>query len=1056
MRKRLMVAAAFSPLALFGLGSAYAQTTISGTQSTTVATATTGDLTITGTINPSVSSNAVTVNSNNSVTNSGTISYKDVDNATGIIAQGGFAGTITNSGSITLTESYTASDSANTDGVNEAPFAAGTNRYAIHLLGPFTGNLINSGTISIQGNNSVGIAIDGGLNGAVSNTGTISVIGDNGFGIRTAGEITGGVQISSTVNVQGQNSVGIQTGKIDGALSLYSTVTSTGYALTTRTTGTTALQNIEKTPTDVEQGGSALKIQGSVGGGILLGAPPTGVVSTDTTTDADKDGIIDSVEGATAITTYGSAPAMTIGSSAGPITIGQVATSGENAFGLVIRGTVSGQGVYDGVSATGLDIGVGNTGVTIAGGMNVIGSVTAQAYQADATAIHLERGATVPTIELLQGTYTVERGQGIIGATVTSAGANTATAILIDAGASVSTLNNFGTLTATGTGDTVNAQVVIDRSGTISKVENTGAITAVLTAAEAGGVTTGKAVALDLSANTTGITLRQELDGTVAPSITGDIYLGSGTNTVQLLSGTINGSLSLGGAAGGSITIDGGAVYQGAMTYTGSSLAINVVNGTLQNNSATTIGVSNMSVGSSGVLIVALDPQKNASTVYNASGSATFASGAKIGATLLSVPTTTQTFSIVKASSLSVGSTSTLLSALPYLFNGSISTTSNAINLTVSTKTPAQLGLNKAETGAYPAIIASLSQDTSVQTAIVSPTTQAAFAKNFDQLLPESSGAVFQTALSMSKAVSRATADRFDMSTQQDEDDDAGPGTGMWASEFYTGLDQSKQDNNAYHAAGLGLIGGVDWGGFGATIALASANITLPHSNGNDSLNSLSTFEGGLYAAPRWGPLSLDARIGAGYLTLKDRRQFAATIVSGDLSTTTSVSRTAQGSWSGYDLSGHIGAGFQANITKHFFVQPRVYADFFHTHEGAYTEAGGGNGLNLAVSARDGTQTTGTASLVTGAKFGSSFIFAPQLELGYDQVVQGGAPNTTARFAYGGPSFTVAPNTVGGAAVARFTLKGDGNYVHFSLQGGGEFRNDYHSLDLKAVFRLTY
>jgi hypothetical protein len=1057
MRKRLMAAAAFSPLALLGFSPAQAQTTISNSQSTPVATATTGDLTIAsgGTINPTTSGNAVTINSNNSVTNSGSITFNNLDNSTGIIAQGGYSGTITNAGAITVSESYTPSDSVNSDGVTEAPFAQGTNRYGIHLLGPFTGSLINSGSITIQGNNSVGIAIDGGLNGSVSDTGTVAVTGDNGFGIRTAGEITGGVQISSTVSVKGQNSVGVQTGQIDGSLTVYSSVTATGYSLTTRTTGTTALQNIEKTPTDVEQGGAAFQVQGSVAGGILLGAPPTGVVSTDTVTDADGDGIVDSVEGTAALSSYGSAPALQIGSSAGPISIGQVAASGENAFGLVIRGTIAASGVYDGFSATAVDIGAGNAGVTIAGGMNIVGTVSATAYQANATAIHLESGATVPTVELLQGTYTVERGQGIATASITSGGANTATVLQIDAGARVTSLANYGTMIASATGDTANAIVVVDKSGTLSRVENTGTITAALTAAEAGGVTTGKAVALDLSANTTGVTLRQELDGVTTPSITGDVYLGSGPNTVQLLSGTLYGSLGLGSAAS-SITIDNGAIYQGALTYSGSALSVNVINGTLQNNSATTVGTSNLSVGSSGVLIVALDPRKNANTFYNVSGSATIASGAKIGATLLSVPTAAQTFTIVKAGSLSVGSASTLLNSLPYLVTGSLSTTSNAINLTVTTKTPAQLGLNKSETSAYSAILAALPQDTSIQTAIVSPTTQAAFAKNYDQMLPESSGAVFETAMGMSKAVSRATADRFDMSTQHDEDDEEGPGTGTWASEFYTGMDQNKAENNAYHSAGLGVIGGIDWGGFGATVALASANITLPHSSGNDTLNSVSTVEGGLYAAPRYGPLSLDARIGVAYLSLKDRRQFTATIVSGDLSSTTSVSRTAEGSWSGYDLTGHIGAGFQANVTKHLFFQPKVYADFFHVHEGAYSEAGGGNGLDLNVSSRDSTQTSGTISVVTGMKFGSTLVYTPQIELGYNKVVQGGPGDTTAKFAYGGSPFTVVANGDTGGAVARLTLKADGNYVHFSLQGGGEFRSDYHSLDLKAVFRLTY
>jgi hypothetical protein len=307
----------------------------------------------------------------------------------------------------------------------------------------------------------------------------------------------------------------------------------------------------------------------------------------------------------------------------------------------------------------------------------------------------------------------------------------------------------------------------------------------------------------------------------------------------------------------------------------------------------------------------------------------------------------------------------------------------------------------------------------------------------------------------MSKAVSRATADRFDLSTQAD-DDEAPSDIGMWASEFYTGIDQTKADNNAYHSAGLGVIGGVDFGGYGATLSLASANAIRPKNAGGDNLNSISTVEGGFYAAPRFGPISIDARLGGGFLRMTNRRQFVATILSSDLSTTTAVSRSAESDWNGFDLTGHIGAGVQANITPHLFFQPKVYADFFHVQEDAYNERGGGSGFNLDVAGRTSTQTSATASLVTGMKFGSSFVYSPQIEIGYDDVVQGGPGNTTAHFAYGGPNFTVQPNAVGGAALVRLSLKGDGNYVHFSFQGGGEFNNKYRAVDLRAVFRMTY
>jgi len=279
--------------------------------------------------------------------------------------------------------------------------------------------------------------------------------------------------------------------------------------------------------------------------------------------------------------------------------------------------------------------------------------------------------------------------------------------------------------------------------------------------------------------------------------------------------------------------------------------------------------------------------------------------------------------------------------------------------------------------------------------------------------------------------------------------------SGFWASEFYSGIEQNKADNTAYHSAALGVIGGYDFGGTGFTVAAGSSNITRPHGVG-DSLNAVSVVELGAYAEPRFGALSIDARLGAGWLHVSNRREFVSQIVSGDTSATSTITRTAKGDWSGYDLSAHLGAGLQFDVTKHLFFQPKVYADVFHMHESAYNERNGGTGYDLNVSQRTGTQTNGTASLTTGLRFGNQFVISPQLEVGYDKVVSGGPGDTTARFAYGGPSFTVAPNHVDGAAMGRLTLRGDGNYVHFSLQAGGEYASGYHSMDLKAVFRLTF
>jgi hypothetical protein len=1086
MRKRLMAAAAIAPLML-GYSAAHAQSllTISSGTSTPVATATAvssapGDIDLNGNGGITLNNNAapaITLNSDNNVSVEGAITSKNINNVTGILItgnSGAVGNTVSNSGTINLTEDYTPSDSVNTDGIAEAPFASptSTGRIGIHLTGAFAGSIANDGVINIQGNNSTGILIENSLNstlltaGAVAlettSGGTITVTGNNDYGIRItgpgstaggAGSVTGNVLIQGAITVHGQNSVGFESdGPISGSLGIYSSITATGYAVETRETGT-ILTNIEKTPTDTQLGGSAVVIAGSVGAGVFLGAPPSTVQSTDTTTDADGDGIVDSAEGTSSLISYGSAPALQIGGQV-PITLGNFSanTTTDNAYGLIIEGTVSGQGLLDGVNATAVNIaGVNGAAVNLSGGIKVTSTstVSAVAYEADATAIHLGAGVSGVTLE----------NDGAITASVTASGAHTATALVIDAGASLTNLTNNGTISANTSGDAASGAVIIDHSGTLSNVTNNGQITASLTAGGPGEAITGTGVALDLSANTTGINLTQQQGTAItAPVIVGDVLLGSGVNTVNLLNGSMYGKLSFGSAAGSDFEIENAALYSGALTYTGSGLAIHLDNGTLNDMSPTTINASELRVGSQSTLTVALDPAHGAATFFNVSGAATIAAGAKIGATVLSTPSLGgQTFTIIRSPQLSLGAIdSSLLGTLPYLFNGTLTSEATSLSISIQTKTPAQMNLNKAETSAFGAIYAALPQDSGIQTAVLGGTTRAAFVGTYDQLLPSSSGDVFQTAFGVSKAVSRATAERFDTSNEnQDEDDDDFIVSGFWASEFYSSMDQTKVDNNGYHSAALGLIGGYDFGGTGVTIAAASSNIIRPGQIG-DGLNAVSVVEAGFYASPRFGALSIDARLGAGWMYASDRREFVSSVVTGDLSSTSTISRTAKGSWNGLDLSAHLGAGLTFDVGKHLFFEPKAYADVFYLREGAYDEHGGGSGFDLNVASRSGTQTNGTISLVSGMHFGNQFVFTPQIELGYDKVVTGGPGDTTAQFAYGGPSFTVAPNQIDGAAMARLSLRGDGNYVHFSLQGGGEYSNNYRSLDLKAVFRLTF
>ena len=1084
MRIRMMTAACVAPLCLLALqGVARAQTyTVStsttspiDTLSTVGNTGGTLDISAGGSVNPTVSGPAVKLDSNANVTVEGSIGFSNVDYAVGIQAAAGETGSINNTGSISIGETF--SPGINKDGYSYEPYAQGTGRYGIQTLGAFTGG-ITAGTITVTGNNSYGVYIANGLAGGpgvgfLSLSGPITTSGDGGVGVYTAGEITGGVQVTGGVSVHGQYTVGMQTtGQIDGAFGIYSTITSTAYASTSRPTTSTILNDVQGTPSQIEQSGSALIVQGNVTGGIFLGAPPTGTASG-STADLDLDGVPDGSEGTGSVVTFGSAPAFVIGG-ASPITIGEFGSCnglsyglGENCFGLIIEGSIAGDGIYDSVSGTGLQIGGNGGTVNILGGIRLsyTGYISASSYQNNATAMILESGVSTPVIQ----------NEGTIAANIIAdSGAHSANALLIQSGASVPTLTNYGIISAYVTGDSTSAYAVVDSSGTVTKVVNQGQITATVTPTLATDATTGSTVALDLRANTTGVTLTQSMGGPndTSPYITGDVLLSqSAPNTVQLLAGSVTGALSLGNGVGGQLTIDNGASYVGALTFGGSGIAVSIPNGTLQDNSPTTINGTSLSLGANSKLIFALDPKQSASggtnTLFNV-GTATIASGASFGATFLSAPTSTQTFTVIKAGALTSG-VSSLSATSPFLFNTTAQTNvaAGTVSLTVAPKTTAQLGLNKAEAAAFPAVYASLGQDAGIEDALLNATTNASFQSAYRLMLPDSAGDVFQVVTSMSKAVARASvgAAGFDGSgavgrgttdDSDNEEDDIGSQGGLWASEYVIGINQDRADNEVYRAVGLGLVGGLDFDGYGADVSFASANVVKPHDPG-DSLVSINRLEGGLYATPQFGILHTEARVAAAYLKISERREFAADVTSGDLSTVSTVSRTANGSWSGYDLNARLGASAPFDVTQHLYFMPQAHIDVFDVHEGAYAEGGGGQGFDFNVSPRNSTESSVTASVVSGLHFGSTFVFKPQLELGWEEVLTGGPGATTAQFAYGGPRFTAPANSVsGGAGVVRLQLDGDGEYVHFAVEAGGEFRSDYQNADIRAVFRISY
>lgn len=247
--RHLLAASAIAPvLVALTVAEAAAETTIatattSAVKTSAIASGGADDITISSAGSITLTSGAaVTVDSNNKASNAGTITINDASDATGILIAPGTSGAITNSGTITLTEDYTATDT-DSDGDIDGAFAKGSGKAGIRVQSgaAHIGDIDHSGTITIEGNQSAAIRLDGALTGNLSTSGTSSVIGDNSHGV-LANAVSGAVTLRGTTSVVGANSIGAALlGDIGGTLKIQGSIVSTGYRSTTRPTDVTKL-----------------------------------------------------------------------------------------------------------------------------------------------------------------------------------------------------------------------------------------------------------------------------------------------------------------------------------------------------------------------------------------------------------------------------------------------------------------------------------------------------------------------------------------------------------------------------------------------------------------------------------------------------------------------------------------------------------------------------------------------------------------------------------------------------------------------------------------------
>ncbi|MEZ5956574.1 MAG: autotransporter domain-containing protein [Hyphomonadaceae bacterium] len=1024
-----------------------------------------GDITVApaGSITVTAGQTAITVDSSNDVLiDNGSLQSSDANNTTGILIIGGNAGpnTVENSGAINLVEDYTLADS-DSDGNLDGNFATGSDRHGIFLqAGPtFTGDIINSGSIIVEGNNSSGITLNSLLTGDFS-SGIVSITGDNSYGIAINGGVTGDALITGGITSRGENTVGLHVnGAIGGELSISGAYTTTGYLSAIAVADQSTLD-----PDDLEQAGSGILINDSVAGGITI----EGIgVENDEDDDGDSElNEADDNAGAT-ITQLGSAPAMLIQADGSNLVVG----AGAEGYGLLVRGTITANGVFLGADATAVRIegdGLGAT-ATINGGISLENAVSATARDADAFGLVIGADAIAPLLQV----------RGSVTAIAASDPASAAYGVLLESGSNVASITNSGLIGATYFGETGNAIAISDQSGTLTTITNSGQIVANIAATDDDLTddippppVTGSAIAIDLSSTSANVVVSQ-----VAPTaftdddanddiiadparIVGDILFGSGDDTLNLMSSTIAGDVAF-GAGTDAFNIDNGAIYTGHITDTDGQLTINVQDGVL-NYWGGTLTITDATFGAASEFNPLLSATPSETTNITATGSVTFAAGAQLTPT---VPVGLPEFgSYVFLSANQMFGAGNVIGAIagdgaPFLYDLTIDTTNpiveggaNALEATFELKTPAELGLSANQTVALDPILAALRLDGAAAAAMASITTQYEFYDAYEDLMPNYAEGATEIAATAIQQMQSATSNRMAATRMQGLNE-----VSVWGQEIAYGLDREPPNANAqaFRGYGFGFAAGIDGptnngGMFGLSASFIASEVEEP---GRPEGEIAAWFgQANAYYATAMGPIDLDFIAGLGAGKMQSRRFV-------EIGNPVAFSALSEADWLAFEGHASIRASAPMAISNAFTVTPQAALTYVGISEQDYEEEGGGPAIDYAVEGVFSQRLWADVGVEFAANmhFGERTVVSPRLYAGYRANTLDAETERTVQFVSGGAPFTLTDEGVGdGGPLIGIGFDATNGYSTFSLGYEGEFGDQIERHSINAAIRFRF
>jgi len=1007
-------------------------------------------ITSTGSVTLTTDGPAVTVNSDNALINQGTIAIEGaaegtptVDDAVAVSLEGGAARSFTNGGMIIITDNVTPTD---TDGDNliDGNFAEGTGRTGILISGasPFEGNvtLEAASNVTIEGNDSFGINLANtpmameGLTGNLTNNGSISITGNNSRAINIAGNITGDVNNAGLINVQGEGSNAFNvSGDIQGGFVNAGNVVNTGFRFSSRpglaNAAIGAAGRDSFTAEDLLQGGSAIDISGNVSRGIYLEDRIETVLDENGDPVTNDDGIEQTQRVAiSSITQNGSAPAILLDGNGTPIAIGLVAEVTDPAadgfdpalqYAFVNQGSVSANGLFDDIDATVFRV----ADATLEAGINNSGTMQATTFRApvevdDADGNSLTPGDGHARVIIIGDGGIAERinNSGLIVASASEAidavfaDANNilasrpvlATAIDIEAMGRVDSITNTGSISAILVGRDGTAVAIQDRSGNLTFINNTGQISALGTSSDINDAqeTSFNLVALDLSANTTGITIEQVVaDGVtpaVLPIIQGDILLGSGDDSITANAGQITGDIDF--AAGNDVLALSGADYSGTITNS-DGLDISVANGSAVTlTTATPIDVTSASFDGTTTFSPTLNGRTGQASALTSTGDITFESGAAIAPILTNIISQdSAAFTVAEAAgALTIGDLAALAAGdTPFLYSSAFEQVGDTLVVTLTLRDPdiavtnGGLGLDAVQSAAFGTALEALRGNTELGDAFANITdpTGVEFNRAFNQLLPEFSAAARQFVLANVDGATGAVGSHLDTARRSPER----PG-GAWLQEFAYFADRDLAGlSEQYRGFGFGFTGGIDtaFGPFHSVgLNFGFASTEIEDVVGQDEPLDVLTLQAGLYAGWATGNLGVEAYAGGGYNDFEQNRRVRVNDFSGN----------ATGDWTGTHINGSVRAGYDVELSETFWLRPTVSLDYLRLSENAYTETGDA-GVTLGVDSRTSETGSATAMINLGAKFqGKRTWIRPSLRGGYRYEFINDPTDTSFRF----------------------------------------------------------